>query len=470
MGIKRRFAFFASASIWRASLGILILPLTTLKLDIADFGLFALMMAIAGVSTGLSGVGSNQLLSAHLTVLTKARARDLTSTIFIFSLTIASVVAGFIALGWRFLSYILPDIADTPESVPILVAALVCLWTPWSIASSIAAIEGRARAFAAIVAAEATTNAFVVIFSLYVMNLGFLSLIIGATAGAAVNAIGSMLMIRNFLTWRITGDWFLTCAKVGFLSAGTGALERVLVALERFALSAYAGLSTVGIYSHGQLYQGLARMGMKSWANALWPVALSEARDLASDFPNTSRAYTLGQVLLGVAAVGMATVGRDIISLMTHGKFTPAYLPATFLLIVVQMEYMARAAMAVLYANARYLLLQRSLIVSQLFAAAAIFPAVGAFGIYGAIGTTITQAVLYRSLILHSARTIRPLPFQDLAAVVGIVATLTALVLVEMFATELFERALTFCAIAGALVLIYLATWMRRRASIDVKH
>lgn len=450
MSIRQRFALFSVANIWRAVVGIGVLPLTTLRLDAADFGFFAIIMAVAGASLGLSGLGSNQILSAHLPTINHEEKRKLVTTVLSMSAIIALFTALIVFLSWSFFARFLEERAAVENAARLIAVALILAWTPWTVASAVATIEGRALGFATIVIGETSVNAIAILIAVFYFELGGLSLLVGALAGAVANMAGSLWILRRELRAVWSARWARDCLRVGALSIWSGAGERAIVVLERVLLATNVSAAAVGYLSHGQQYQGIARMGMKSWTNAFWPEALAEGKDPASTFQTTRRFFARAHLLLSLCAIGTAAVGLEAIALLTNDKLTAAYVPAVVLLILVQVEYMARPQIALLYANGRYLLLQTALIASQLLALVIIVPAIMLFGIFGALATQAAQTILYRSLLARFATKVRRVSSQDDVALWGVAGTATVLVA----AVALPEAPLVRLAIGGGVAAL----------------
>lgn len=454
MQLPRHFALFLLPSVWRALIGFLIIPLTTYRLEPADFGLFALAAAFVGIATGASSLGSSQLLSAHLPIIAREDAEELVSTLFVFSLLVAGLFSAGSFLIWPLLVQNFPEIGSAPNELKWIVSIAVLFSAPWSLAAAVATITGGAKGFATITILEASAAAGATLVTLYSLDLGALSLHIGLAAGAAVSAASSVVYLRKFFSIRIRRKWLVESARVSAISLAGSLTERVQVLFERYALSAYVGLSEVGLYSHGQQYQGLARMSMKAWLNALWPLALEEARQTHPTFHRFLSVFAVSQLFLGLAGVAMATLGQDVIRLLTHGKFISSHLLASFLLIIVQVEYMARPALALLVAKGRYMDLQKPLVISLVIAMVLVFPLTSLFGLNGTLATAFIQCVVYRLLLAYAANRLVVLPFSDNMAVVGIFAT-SASIFLTCYAAEGFAQRIavwggmsTFLAVA----------------------
>lgn len=456
MNFDPRFAFFLLPGVWRGLVGFLIIPLTTHKLDPADFGLFALVTAFAGIATGISALGSSQILSTHLPVIKQKDGQELVSSIFILSLLIAIFFAIVSILIWPILEGKFPEIELTPNNLEWFIPTIVLLSIPWSLAAAVATITGGARSFATINVLETSATAAATLVAIYFYDHGVLSLFLGSAIGAGLSAACSVIYLRQYFCFRLKSRWLIESARVGAISLVGNLAERIQVLLERYALSTYIGLSTVGLYNHGQQYQGIARMGMKAWLNSLLPMALREARHSKPTFDRFQSIFPVSQFALGLVGVAMATLGLDLIKLLTHDKFTDSYLIASFLLIIVQIEYMARPAFLFLVAKGMYSDLQKSLVFSLVISMVLVFPMTSFFGLYGAVSTVFIQSVVYRFFIAYLAKKTVKMNSKDSVAIAGVFLTFISIVISWYFADTVAKRATVWVGISATLVVIFL--------------
>jgi O-antigen/teichoic acid export membrane protein len=455
MRLRSRFVLFLLPSIYRTLIGFLIIPLTTFKLEPADFGLFAFIVAIAGVAIGASSLGSSQILSAHLPIVTREDAKELVTSIFIFSHLAAAIFAVVLFLVWPIILQNISEIESAPNSLGWILPLAIFLATPWGLAAAVATVTGRATGSAIITILESSTASGATLAALYAFDQGALSLYIGMVAGAVVGAAGSLVYLRQFLCFRIRRKWIIETIRVTIISFAGNLTERVQVFLERYALSEYVGLSALGFYSHAQQYQGIARMGMKAWLTALWPIALEDARQSQPTFHRFLSVFPASQFFLGLAGIAMATLGKDFIGFLTHGKFTSSYLVASFLIVNVQIEYMARPSLALLSAQARYLDLQKSLAISLSVAILIVIPMIRLFGIYGALATASTQCVVYRLLLARAASKLTDIVFSDKVGFFGVLATLTSVFLASYCTDALSARLAIWILVTFFLITFF---------------
>ena len=88
----------------------------------------------------------------------------------------------------------------------------------------------------------------------------------------------------------------------------------------------------------------------------------------------TRLAWPPAHLALALGGVFMATLGRDAIALLTHNKFTPAYVFAALWTVLVLLENAAKPAVAIVYAQGLGVANQRVVIFGGLIATALMIP------------------------------------------------------------------------------------------------
>jgi O-antigen/teichoic acid export membrane protein len=314
-------------------------------------------------------------------------------------------------------------------------------------------VTGQAGTFASVTICESVVSTGVTLVALYGLNLGAESLFVGALAGAVTNAVGSLIALRGMVRLRFDRKWVADCLHVGGLSFLASLVERGQVTVERYALVHYVGISVLGIYSHSQQYLNLAKAGAKAVSNATWPVALEEARAEDNRFSRLGMAWPPAHLALALGGVFMATLGRDAIALLTHGKFTPAYVFATLWIVLVLLENSAKPAVAIVYARGLGVANQWVVILGGLLAAALMVPLIKWLGALGAVAGAYVSVLVYRVVIVLIARRAAAFPFQDGTSFVGTAVVLVTLGVAIEMGNDLSTRVGLLIVAASILVV-----------------
>jgi O-antigen/teichoic acid export membrane protein len=186
----------------------------------------------------------------------------------------------------------------------------------------------------------------------------------------------------------------------------------------------------------------------------LWAKSLEEARNPHSSFDITRSAWTPVQIAVTGAGIIFAFAGREIVDIVSNGKFTEAapYIPALFVIALIQTT--EQPANAVVCALGRAASATWTRIILAVGSFIALYPAIVLFGIKGVIGICIIEAVVYRLYLRMRASRERKVPFQDHVAVFGCFAIFAEIVYVHWAVPPLIlQLALMSAGIAMLFVI-----------------
>lgn len=440
METLRRIAVYAVPMVWRTGLSFAVLPLTTYRLDPADFGIFAFIISFSSFAVGASAMGSMYAFSSHFSKLDIDGQRELVSTLLWLGIAVGVALAAAVIVAWPLIARLVPEIGVVSGAVVWIVGLLIVLGVPWNHASAIILVTGRAGDFAYINVVESIGTTAGTLIALYGFNLGVESLFIGALVGALTNATASLASIRQYVRIRFSWRWMAECLHVSSLAVLSSLVERGKATVEAYALARYVGVSALGIFRHSQQYMNLAKSGVNAVSFATWPAALEEARAPEKGFPHLGRVWPATQLGLGLTGLLMATLGSDAIDLLTHGKFGAAYVFATLWIVFVMFENAAKPAVAVVYAHNQGVANQRLALLGSVSSVALMIPLVAWLGAYGAVLGNFVSVLIYRSLVVVIARRFAPLPFQDGTMFIGMAIVLAALGATMTMGDSLLKR------------------------------
>jgi O-antigen/teichoic acid export membrane protein len=454
MSFTRRFSLFLIPTIWRSVFSLMILPFTTYRLDAADFGIFAMVTGISSYLTALATGGIGYILHAQYAGAGPDERRRLVTTLAFWSFVIGLALAGAMVVTWSSLVYWLGDGAQVSTEAVWYGAAHVILGVPWVLAITVAAITGRAGIFAIVSLAETTLGPLATLLVLYGLDWDGTSLFAGNVVSTAVTAIGAFWLLRSDLSLRIsrslTRDYFRHLV----VTLPAQLVERFRSAAERVLLARYTGLEMVGIFVHSQQYATLGRFGLKALSQAIWSTSLVEAKEPSRRFTKTGQGWTLAHFATALGGIAVTAFSQDFIALLTHGKFTNAYVFASVWIILILLENTGKPMTAILFANKRAAINQNLLLSSALAGLAVLFVATPLWGGWGLVAGTFAQTLGYRLGLRLVARREGNVPFQDWVAVWGMLVVAVLLGILVVFKPTLGERALL--ALGAVIVLTML--------------
>lgn len=424
MSIRSRSSRYFAASLVVAATSFVMLPLTTRVLGPHDYGVFALATVLVGAAAWAWSPGAGFLLTARWSAAPLDERTRLVSTLLATGAAATLAWSGLVLAVYLGAADDIEFLGQLPRSGVALAVAGTMLGSPWAVASTTLTLEGRATAAGAVAVGQALVGAATTLICLFVLDTGVVALFAGFFVGGLVPLAFAAHALRPYVRSVFEPRFAREALRAGFVLAQL--LESLQSLVERILLSRFAGLATLGLYTHSQRYAQVAHQASKSVSLGVWPVTLAEARDPTGVFSATRRTWYV--VHVAVAATGLAVVsfGEDIIGTLTNDRFTEAhvYLAPWFVLLLLQLS--AKPEVGTLYALAPPRVVSRLSAGSTALGVALTAILVPYFEAPGAAGALIAQAALYRLLVRRPARRLRRVPFQDAWAFYGIALLVVA--------------------------------------------
>lgn len=452
---RRRFVFFFAPGVYQSLLAFLALPLTTLILDPADYALFGIVGAVSAFVAALSQLGSGYVLAHRFPTSRGDARRRLVSTIALQVLATSVLCALLLLAVWPWVRGEWVAVAQIDGGMIALVAAASVGASFYTLLSILAVVGYRADLFALVTVAKATAMVGATLLALFLFDAGVLALFVGQATGEGVALVGAIVLLAPLMTRRLDAKVSGQCLRIGGWTSGAQLAMQARQVIERAVLATASGLHMLGIFTHAQMYQNYAMIGLRPIQQAMTPTMLAEAREGGAVFAQTARVTNIIFLAATTLGVGMAFVGREFIGFITNGKFNDAAPFAALLIAAVLVQFAGRPSFARHYVDGR----GRFLSVCNLLAVGGSLGTLVALvpwlGIGAAVIGVFVQFLLFRLLLeLHPARTPR-LPFQDTGAIIGIVLIVACVGLVEWLPTDGWSRLAMLLVAIGIVAAVY---------------
>lgn len=458
-----KFVFFILPTLVRGGLVFAILPVSTYYLAVEEFGAFAVFGTLVAFCGGLASAGIGNIHAAHLHIAEEHEAVGLISTTLWLSVAGAIGSALILFFSWHGLTFLLPELALAPAGVEFYGMLIVMLSPLWACAVHVITNYGSAAAYAVIVTSETVVAGLVTVLMLSVFHSGASGLYAGLLAGSVSTAIGAGYFLRPYVSFALERRWVSEIYKVSALSIGTAIAERLLAVVQSAALTTSASLAEVAVFSHGSQYAVLERSVAKAWSNAVWPSSLERAKGDNTEFAEVAAFWYPIHMLIGAAGIFLATVGADLVSFLSHGKFNGAHLWAAALSIVVILEYSSRMSFAVLYANRKSAAHQLIVLSATLIGLVVTVPLINALGAWGAVAATFITVLVYKIAAAYWANKYRRVPFRDWPALIAIAAIAGAIGTADALGAGLIAHAYMFVLQSVAMTVVMSLLWFTTR-------
>ncbi len=374
-------------------------PVTTYFLDPADIGVVALLMTIAMPVRALAPTGTRWVIGGNYFTATETERRAMLFNVLAFELLLRSLLIFLLFLAaepvlhWLVVDY-------RPEYIRYLdfVLAASLAGSLWPTISFLMTVQNRPQSLALFSLVQTFTSALTTIVCLAGLGLGVESLFLATLISACVSLVLELLYVRQFVGLSIEGKWLREVARTGFWATPGGLAEVVSNMVDKMAIQRWAGLGTLGLYSHSQNYQAIFKMLTSAFSNTLTTDALKIYSQGLDPTP-LERRLSAWYGVLAVLGVGVALFSDDVISLLTHDKFTgSAPLVLIWYLLVFSVSHAIPSAIF-LMARKRSRVLMYTQLVPTLAGIGLVAMGAYAYGVFGA-----AWAILLTNVTIQACR------------------------------------------------------------------
>lgn len=448
MSFARRTGWYFASSIGVPLLGLLTLPLYTTRLGPEQFGVFALGSSLASVVSATAGSVSALSLPVELNSYQgEDRSRYVGSVLLLAVVgALLSCLVVFAAYSAAAAAFDLELLGDTATLLMITGALLGSLW---AICVEIITIEGRAKNYAITTIIQTGVNAIVVCIALFVFNDIDNALFWGFVGAGATGAVGAMISLWGGFEFGDLRRWLPVAARGAAAAVLASLTENGKTAVERSYVGLMVGAHQLGLLANGQYYKNTSMVLINAVSRGLVPTSLCEAKDSRPDFRVTRQLWVPVQAMVVGITLGFALVGREVLGLLTHGKFIEAAPYAVAMMLTLLLQTLAKPHAALMLARGhgpKYANLNTTAIVVALLL---MFATVPLLGVWGAILSFAIQTLALRIALYWVANRIHPLPFADHWVIGGSALTGLCVLLDYYFYLSLTIR-------SGLLFVIYL--------------
>jgi O-antigen/teichoic acid export membrane protein len=412
MSVARRTSWYFASSIGVPLLGLLTLPLYTTRLGPEQFGVFAVGSSLASVVSATAGSVSTLSLPVELNRYEGDDRRR-----YVGSVLLLAVVGALLSCLVVFAVYSAASAAFDLELLghraTLLMIAGALLGSLWAICVEIMTIEGRAKDYAITTIIQTVVNAIVVCIALFVFNDIDNALFWGFVGAGAAGAVGAMISLSGRFAFGDLRRWLPVAARGAAAAVLASLTENGKTAVERSYIGLMVGAHQLGLLANGQYYKNASMVLINAVSRGLVPTSLREAKDSRPDFRVTRRLWAQVQALVVAITVGFSLVGREVLGLLTHGKFVEAAPYAVAMMLTLLLQTLAKPHTALMLARGhgpRYANLNSTAIVVALLL---MFVTVPSLGVWGAILSFAIQTLALRIALYWVANRIHPLPFSD---------------------------------------------------------
>ncbi len=395
--VGRDYFLYLLPSVLQSVVGLMLVPVTTYYLNPVDFGIFALMGAVAIPVKSIAATGARWVLGGNYFQASDGERRTMLFNVLVSELVLrTALIMVLTVLAEPILHAVVLDYRA--EYLTYFYLTLGAAWAGslWSAISFLMTLQSRAHSFALYSSLQVTVNAIVTVVGLMVLKLGVEALFLGALVSGVASMVFEVLYVRRYVSAKLSGRWLREIVRMGLPATPGGLAELVAGIAEKVLIQRWAGLSALGLYSHSQQYQSIFKMLTAALNNVLTPASLrTYSGHESADAQERILTYWYG--ILGATGVCVAMLSDNVIGFLTHGKFTAAAsLVQIWYLIVFSVSHgnpYANFLMARKYNRA----LMYTQLVPTLLGIGIVAAATYLYGIHGAAWALVSTSVLIQT-------------------------------------------------------------------------
>jgi O-antigen/teichoic acid export membrane protein len=389
------------------------IPIVTFFVGPAEVGTFAVLLATSAIFTVISSsLGGYVLSHRYRTDDQERHSVVLTCVAVEFVLAVAGAII-FIA-AWP----IVGAGNEAPMAAVFITAASIPAGAPWLTILTVIYIEGRpfryalCQSLAPVAQLGATATALSA-------GLGVTGLAIGYFATQCVTLLFAVTLLSP---GKLRMDILANARSLFGLALASNVMEAVMAWAERYSLAHGIDARAAGLYAHSQNYRSVLNSAAGAATRAIYPKTMDEARSEPIDFAATARLWRLLFIGMGACGIAAAFVGPQLVSILTHGKFTAAgpLLPWWCMILILQQS--ARPQHFALLARGHGKLLSLAKLIATMAGAALAFALTPVFGLFGPVFALIAKEIVHRGALYGMAWRLWRIRFYDTAAVASLLA------------------------------------------------
>jgi len=332
----RDFTNYLLPSIFRGALSFaIVVPVTTYYLNPEDFGIIAYIGLASSFLGPLTASSATPVLYSWYQLIGPEKRGELLFSLLamqcVFSLLLALPYA---LIAWLFLSHSL----DTPEPTGLclgLATGTILAGNLWAIASSYLTLARLSGSHAMIESAGIVTFAAAMVIGLAILKLGIVAFFVAGLSSALVSMTLAIWLLRNHISCSFSTRWIREFFNKGLPNIPPALVEMASMSLDTYFIKLWLGLVPLGYYLHSQSYRNVMTLSIKAFTRTVSP-ASQELYAGHGGADLLRRQMTFWYILLGMGAIAVGLFHRDIVNLLSHGKFNQAapLLPIWFLMMV----------------------------------------------------------------------------------------------------------------------------------------
>jgi O-antigen/teichoic acid export membrane protein len=453
----RQLPGYSVAGLIQPLLSVLLLPIFSYYISLAEFGVFALLQVVAVVFGLCTTLGLTAMVPFYYTEEPDPvrRRKKMGNLVLWLSLINFTALGVFLLAGRWLFELVFPSVPFHPY---IVITLLTGVLPPYiDVAAGIWQIKEKPSAVAAINIFRAVVGAGGQLGLVIGLGWGLIGLLWGTFGGLLASAMLGLVLVRREMAWGFDLAELRRALRVGVPMLPNNLFANAYRFADRVILEHFVSHEQIGIYYVALRFGDLLKIGTGVISQALLPIVYKDAGQ-PGDRSSLARLFTL---CLGLIATGAVVVGFASEWYIAR-TMDPSFYPAVYLVFAVMIAQLLKGAYVfphlAIWSAKRTYYFPVITIIPMLVSIGLNLWLIPVWGIYSAVAVTIVAFGLHAALTYHFGQRSVRLPYQYLrmglvfAAGVGALTVFSPVVLGWPWWLRLSLGLVLFLGVVGPVV------------------
>ncbi len=450
---KETFYYFSPTMISTLCLFIY-LPFLTRKLELEDFGYFyscSLISLIFGVMTTF---GSSVSISKYFHNHTIEEKKTFLSTTIFFNMTISLVISILVFVFWEdFTSLFLKNVVGATDFQKAVIVFSIFIYGSQLFTSEVLTIEKKAINFFYFSSISSITTLFVIItmiiFSNQTVDILFYSLFIANV----LTFIYSMNILRFYLCKLPNVNTFKKIISE-FKIIISNIIENLSSFIEGSLIVNNLGLDKFALFTHSKNYEKFLNNTCTAVSRSIWSDELKNFKEKKKMILSYDAINFINLICL-FGGIFFATIGFDLISLISNNKFSEASYLVSVLFLVGLFKNTNIPYTIIIHTMGKSSDIANQLYVLKISLILVLFLSIKSLGIYGLLLAYVISTILAKIYIIKIARKYINIEIIEKKILISSILILATLFYSLFFSDEFTSRLYSFLIFSSSNFCIY---------------
>ena len=450
---KEMFYYFSPSMVSTLCMFIY-LPFLTTKLELEDFGYFYSCSMISLIFGVITAFGSSVSISKYFHNHTLEEKKIFLSTAIFFNILISLIISVLVFVFWEDLaSLFLKNVVGATNFQKVVIVFSIFIYGSQLFTSEVLTIEKKAIKFFYFSSISSITTLFVAIFLIIFSNQTIDILFYSLITGNFLSFIYSMIILRVYLCKfpnliilrKILGEFKIVFSNI---------IENISFFLERALIVNNLGIDKFALFTHSKNYEKFLTNSCTAVSRSVWSDELKNFKEKKKIILSFNAINLINLICL-FGSIFFATIGFDLISLITNNKFSEATYFVSFLFLVGLYKNTNLPYNIIIHTLGKSSDIANQLYIERISLILILFLSIKSFGIYGLLLAYIISTIVDKIYIIKTARKYINVEIIEKKIFVTSVLIIATIFFSLFFTNELSSRMYCFLIFSSLNIIYY---------------